>query len=229
MYRPMAVAEPFARGHAQRHRLDAIAQDLGARLVRGSLADGGRPVAHGGHEHRRAAVLRRARGRHRRPQRTRARARLDVDARERRRDLWRPAARCRGGLHQARRVRDPGRRRLAAARLRARPDDRLGRAGHRHRRRADHDLHAGKRAAGDLRRRGHQGRCSRISTKSASRSGPAPTSPRRPTGSCVVEPGARPLDAERVVALPRAVGPALPGVLNDARGFIRCDRVRQGL
>jgi sulfide:quinone oxidoreductase len=35
----MAVAEPFARGHAQRHRLDAIAQDLGARLVRGSLAD----------------------------------------------------------------------------------------------------------------------------------------------------------------------------------------------
>ena len=26
VYRPMAVAEPFARGHAQRHRLDAIAQ-----------------------------------------------------------------------------------------------------------------------------------------------------------------------------------------------------------
>ena len=39
VYRPMAVAEPFARGHAQRHRLAAIAQDLGARLVRGSLAD----------------------------------------------------------------------------------------------------------------------------------------------------------------------------------------------
>ena len=38
VYRPMAVAEPFARGHSQRHRLDAIAEDLGARLVCGSLA-----------------------------------------------------------------------------------------------------------------------------------------------------------------------------------------------
>jgi sulfide:quinone oxidoreductase len=44
-----------------------------------------------------------------------------------------------------------------------------------------------------------------------------------PNGRLRVEPGARPLEAERVVALPRAVGPALPGVLNDARGFIRCD------
>jgi sulfide:quinone oxidoreductase len=45
-----------------------------------------------------------------------------------------------------------------------------------------------------------------------------------PDGSLVVQPGARPLDADRVVALPRAVGPGLPGVLNDAQGFIRCDR-----
>src|SRR5687768_6404384 len=37
-YRPMAVGEPFSRGHAQRHRLDAIARHLGARLIRGSLA-----------------------------------------------------------------------------------------------------------------------------------------------------------------------------------------------
>src|SRR6187200_1430926 len=29
VYRPMAVAEPFSRGHAQRHRLDTIAEDLG--------------------------------------------------------------------------------------------------------------------------------------------------------------------------------------------------------
>src|SRR3569623_1556289 len=38
VYRPMAVGEPFSRGHAQRHRLDAIARDLGAELVRGALA-----------------------------------------------------------------------------------------------------------------------------------------------------------------------------------------------
>ena len=39
VYRPMAVGEPFSRGHAQRHRLDAIARHLGARLIRGSLAE----------------------------------------------------------------------------------------------------------------------------------------------------------------------------------------------
>src|SRR3954451_8597316 len=38
VYRPMAVAEPFARGLAQRTRLDRIAADAGARLARGSLA-----------------------------------------------------------------------------------------------------------------------------------------------------------------------------------------------
>ena len=43
-------------------------------------------------------------------------------------------------------------------------------------------------------------------------------------GRLVTEPGARPLDAGRVVALPRAVGPALPGVSGDERGFVRCDR-----
>jgi sulfide:quinone oxidoreductase len=43
-------------------------------------------------------------------------------------------------------------------------------------------------------------------------------------GRLVAEPGARPLEADRVVALPRAVGPAVPGVANDVRGFVRCDR-----
>src|SRR4051812_15651928 len=38
VYRPMAGAEPFARGLAQRERLDRIAADAGARLGRGSLA-----------------------------------------------------------------------------------------------------------------------------------------------------------------------------------------------
>jgi sulfide:quinone oxidoreductase len=37
VYRPMAVAEPFARGHAQRHGLVEIARDLDVRLVHDRL------------------------------------------------------------------------------------------------------------------------------------------------------------------------------------------------
>lgn len=52
VYRPMAVAEPFSRGRAARHRLDAIARDLGAELVAGRLAevdvDGGQAVTDDG-------------------------------------------------------------------------------------------------------------------------------------------------------------------------------------
>jgi sulfide:quinone oxidoreductase len=40
----------------------------------------------------------------------------------------------------------------------------------------------------------------------------------------LLEPGERPLEARRVVALPRAVGPALEGLATDSRGFIRADR-----
>lgn len=39
----------------------------------------------------------------------------------------------------------------------------------------------------------------------------------------VLHPGERPLDAQRVVALPRAAGPALPGLAADARGFVLTD------
>ena len=39
----------------------------------------------------------------------------------------------------------------------------------------------------------------------------------------ILHPGERTLDAERVVALPRAVGPALPGLPANARGFIPTD------
>ena len=223
VYRPMAVAEPFARGHAQRHRLDAIAQDLGARLVRGSLAtvdDRSRTAVTSTGERLSYDALVVAIGARSEPALA---ARLDVDARERRRDLWRPAARYRGGLHQARRVRDPGRRRLAAARLRARPDDRLGGAetlasttcrSRSTRRKARRWRSSGPRPPRplleDLDEVGIQVRTSAYVTAARD-------------GKLLVEPGARPLDAERVVALPRAVGPALPGVLNDARGFIRCD------
>jgi sulfide:quinone oxidoreductase len=37
-YRPLAVAEPFALGHAARHDLAALAQDFGAGLVRGAVS-----------------------------------------------------------------------------------------------------------------------------------------------------------------------------------------------
>src|SRR3954465_9311754 len=39
VYRPTAVAEPFARGRAAHHRLDAIARDLDAELVGGRLVE----------------------------------------------------------------------------------------------------------------------------------------------------------------------------------------------
>src|SRR3954453_6173838 len=42
-------------------------------------------------------------------------------------------------------------------------------------------------------------------------------------GGLRVEPEGRALDAQRIVALPRAVGYALAGVPNDERGFILCD------
>jgi len=42
-------------------------------------------------------------------------------------------------------------------------------------------------------------------------------------GELIVYPGERPLDAERIVALRRAIGPNLPGVPSDVRGFIPAD------
>lgn len=42
-------------------------------------------------------------------------------------------------------------------------------------------------------------------------------------GRLVLHPGARPLEAQRVVALPRAAGPALAGLPADARGFLPTD------
>jgi sulfide:quinone oxidoreductase len=39
VYRPMSVATPFARGRATRHELPAIAETLGAELVSGELAE----------------------------------------------------------------------------------------------------------------------------------------------------------------------------------------------
>jgi sulfide:quinone oxidoreductase len=38
IYRPMAVAEPFGRGHATHYSLSALAAEIGVRVVRGRLA-----------------------------------------------------------------------------------------------------------------------------------------------------------------------------------------------
>lgn len=43
-------------------------------------------------------------------------------------------------------------------------------------------------------------------------------------GRFVMQPGGRPLEAGRVVALPRTVGRAIPGLAVDGLGFIRVDR-----
>ena len=75
VYRPMAVAEPFGRGLAQHVRLERIAEDAGARLVKGTLAevdDPSRTAITGAGDRLR---LRRARGRRRRARRARAPAR----------------------------------------------------------------------------------------------------------------------------------------------------------
>src|SRR6187200_12091 len=37
LYRPMAVAAPFGRGHAQRHAIDDMVSQLGVTLVQGRL------------------------------------------------------------------------------------------------------------------------------------------------------------------------------------------------
>jgi sulfide:quinone oxidoreductase len=46
-------------------------------------------------------------------------------------------------------------------------------------------------------------------------------------GNLVVEPGLRPLRAQRIVALARAVGRPIGGVPSDDRGFVRCNRFGQ--
>ena len=122
------------------------------RARRGQPRRRGRRRRRGDHRRRPPHRLRRARDRRRGEQRARAAAGADVDAGVRRRRLRRAAARPRGGLQQAGRVRHPGGRRVAAAGLRARADDVMGGPRHGPERRRDHGLHARARAAGALRR-----------------------------------------------------------------------------
>jgi sulfide:quinone oxidoreductase len=218
----MAVAEPFARGHAQRHRLDVIAKDLGAALIPGSLAEVD--------EQTRTAV-------------TSAGERLLYDALVvaigagsapafQRALTWTPESddEVYGGL-----LRDveegytkrvafvippdvawplPGYELALMTAWDARgmgmddvqitvytperaPLEIFGAA-------ASKSLREDLEEAGiDVRTEAHV-----VAT---------------PEGQLVVDPGGQQLESGRVVALPRAVGRALPGVAHDARGFIPCD------
>jgi sulfide:quinone oxidoreductase len=223
VYRPMAVAEQFSRGHAQHHRIDAIAEDLGARLIRGSLA-----AVEGG---TRTAV-------------TRAGERLSYDALViaigaggepafARALTWTPETddEIYGGLlrdveegytKQVAFVIPPG----VAWPLPA-YELALMTAWDAHGMGIDDvqitvytpetaPLEIFGAAATKALREDLDEAHVQVRTGAHVIAGP--------TGHLVTEPGARPLDAGRIVALPRAVGPGLPGVVNDARGFIKCDQ-----
>ena len=242
VYRPMAVAEPFARGRAERQRLDAIASDIGVRLLRGALAevdDRTRTAVTADGER---ALLRRAARRRRRRHRARDPTRDDLDAGSRRRGLRRAAAGHRGGLQQAGRVRRPDRRGLAAARLRARADDRLAGREHGPRRPRDHDLHARGRAAGGFRQRRHaraargprggrhrgravraRARVGREAGRRARRAGPAGRHPRR---RAAARGRAQPSRADQRHARLHPLRPARQGLRHRHRlGRRRRDRV----
>jgi sulfide:quinone oxidoreductase len=222
VYRPMAVAEPFARGRAQRRRLDRIAADAGARLLQGALAevvDAERVAvtAAGDRVHYDALVV--AVGAATEPALPRVMT-------------WTPEndAEVYGGL--LRDIEEGYSKRVAfvvplgvawplpayeLALMTAWQADSMGRD----------DLEItiythegaplevfGTAASAALREDLDLARIA-VETSAHVVAG---------DGKLVVEPGARQLDGgTRVVALPRAAGRALPGLPNDRRGFIRCD------
>jgi sulfide:quinone oxidoreductase len=222
VYRPMAVAEPFARGRAQRHRLDAIARDLGARLLGGSLAtvdDQSRTAVTSTGERLSYDALVVAIGARSEPALQRALTWTPESDHEIYGGLLRdveegyskrvafvipagvawPLPAYELALMTAWDTRDMGIEdvQITIYTPESAPLEIFGAA-------------ATKALLEDLDEVGIQVRTSAYVTAARG-------------GKLLVEPGARPLDAERVVALPQAVGPALPGVLNDAHGFIRCD------
>ena len=164
-YRPMAVAVPFARGHVQRLQLADFARETSTRLVRGELAavepGVARTSAGAALEYDALLVAVGARSE---PAITGA---THVDARARPGGDGRAAGRPRGGLRQARRVRRARRHRLAAAGLRARADDRLGRPRHGPGRRRGDGVHARARSARPVRRAGVGVAAGRTSTRPA--------------------------------------------------------------
>jgi sulfide:quinone oxidoreductase len=222
VYRPIAVAEPFGRGRAQRHRLDAIAKDLGAALIPGSLAqvdDRTRTAATSAGERLPYDALVVAIGAGSEPAFQRALTWTpesddevyggllrDVEEGYSKRvafvippDVAWPLPGYELALMTAWDARGMGMDdvQITVYTPESAPLEIFGAA-------ASESLREDLEAAGvEVRTEAHV------------------TATRE--GQLVVDPGGHPLEGGRVVALPRAVGRALPGVAHDTRGFIRCD------
>ncbi len=222
VYRPMAVAEPFSRGRAQRHRLDTIADDLGARLVRGSLVgveDGSRVAVTSTGERLSYDALVVAVGAGSEPALTQALT-------------WTPDTddEVYGGL--LRDIEEGYSTKIAfvippgvhwplpayeLALMTAWDAHGMGIDG------LHITIYTPENAPLDIfgaastaaLREDLEAVGIRVETDAFVTA--------RSDGTLEIAPAGRPLDAGRVVALPRAVGPALAGVANDAGGFIRCD------
>ena len=222
VYRPMAVAEPFARGRARRHRLDAIARDVGAELVAGRLVavDAGARQALTDDDRRLgydALVIGVGAGTEPALPRVltwtpESDAEVyggllrDLDEGYTKRvafvvpvgAAW-PLPAYELALMTAWQTRSMGHQDVSITIYTPEeaPLDIFGAA-------------ASTALRADLDEAGVQVRTGALVTST--------------DGRLSVEPGGGPLEADRVVALPRAVGPNIPGVANDERGFVLCDR-----
>jgi hypothetical protein len=191
VYRPMAVAEPFGRGRADRQPAGRHRRRRSGRAAPWRAGPGRCPQPHRHHRRRAASGLRRPARRGRRTERAGVSPSAHLDAGDRRRAVRQPAARPRRGVPQARGVHRAAGGGLGPARLRAGADDRLAGLGHGTRRCAGNRLHPRGRPAGTLRHAGNRGsaprprgsggagRDGRVRRRGPARPGPAHPSPRR--------------------------------------------------
>jgi sulfide:quinone oxidoreductase len=220
VYRPMSVAEPFARGRAARHRLDAIVRDLGAELVHGRLVEVDAGAREAVTEDDRLSYDALVIG-----------VGADTEPALPHVLTWTPEndAEVYGGLL---RDLDEGYTKRVAFVVPLGvawplPGYELSLMTAWQARGMGHDdvritVYTPEEAPLDI---------FGAAASAAVRDDLAEAGVEVQTGAVVtaadgglrIEPGGRPLDAQRIVALPRAVGPAIPGVPSDERGFVRCD------
>lgn len=224
VYRPMAVAEPFARGHAARHSLADIARDLGVELVQGTLAEvdatsSAAVTATGerlSYDALLVAVGARSEAAFRRPLTWTPETDPELFA-----GLLRDLEE--GYVKRVAFIVPPGVAwALPAYELALMTAWQAWSMGH-------DDVEVmlytpeeaplglfGPRATAALR---HDLEEAGVQVETGVYVAEQPEAPNR----LVLHPGERPLEAERVVALPRASGPALPGLAADTRGFVLTD------
>jgi sulfide:quinone oxidoreductase len=223
-YRPMAVAVPFARGHMQRHDLADFGRHVGAELVRGALAEvdapGGAIVTTDGRRLDYDALLV-AVGAGSEPAFSRVRTwtpeldrdvfgglLADLEEGYAKRvafvvppDVAWPLPAYELALMTAWDARDMGQDDVEVT-IYTPEEAPLGIFGS--------EASTGLRA--DLEEAG-------VAVETGVVVSEDPAAPAR----LVAQPGARPLDSQRVIALPRAVAPGIGGVPVDERGFIEAD------